>query len=104
MSDIVNNKDWILGKIKENEFQKIMSEAAIERTNYDITYDPSYITIAYPNGDIPSHLGVCTDVVIRAYRKIGLDLQKLIHEDINCCLREVPEFQVDFTAMKSFCG
>lgn len=80
--------------IPANEFQKIMSEAAIERTNYDITYDPSYITIAYPNGDIPSHLGVCTDVVIRAYRKIGLDLQKLIHEDMKYNFTSYPSKRI----------
>ena len=57
-------------------------EAALERTTESITYDGSYFSIAYPNGDVPSHIGVCTDVVIRSYRKLGIDLQKLVHEDM----------------------
>ncbi len=68
--------------IIKNDFQKLFSEAAIERTNHSITYDSKYRQIDYPNGDIPSHLGVCTDVIIRSYRNIGADLQKLVHEDM----------------------
>ena len=56
--------------------------AAIERTKQEVTYDGSYFSIGYPNGDIPQNLGVCTDVVIRSYRTIGIDLQKLVHEDM----------------------
>ena len=48
----------------------------------DVTYDPSYVIIDYPNGDVPANTGVCIDVVIRALRSIDVDLQKLIHEDI----------------------
>lgn len=63
-------------------YQKSLSDYAIELTNQNVTYDPSYFAIDYPNGDIPSDKGVCTDVVIRAYRKIGVDLQKEVHEDM----------------------
>ncbi|WP_104734955.1 DUF1287 domain-containing protein [Hanstruepera ponticola] len=63
-------------------YQKSLSDYAIELTNQNVTYDPSYFAIDYPNGDIPSYKGVCTDVVIRAYRKIGVDLQKEVHEDM----------------------
>lgn len=56
--------------------------AAIEQTKKKVTYDGSYFKIGYPNGDIPDSLGVCTDVIIRAYRKLGIDLQKLVHEDM----------------------
>lgn len=45
-------------------------------------YDPSYYSIPYPGGDVPNDRGVCTDVVIRAYRKLGIDFQKIIHEDM----------------------
>ena len=62
----------------ETEFVK----SAIERTSFSVRYDGSYYSIEYPNGDIPENVGVCTDVVIRSYRKIGTDLQKLVHEDI----------------------
>jgi len=47
-----------------------------------VTYDPSYFSIPYPNGDIPKGKGVCTDVVIRAYRKLDIDLQQKVHEDM----------------------
>jgi len=51
-------------------------------TNHEVTYDPAYYSIDYPNGDIPDDRGVCTDVIIRAYRKLGIDLQKEVHEDM----------------------
>jgi uncharacterized protein YijF (DUF1287 family) len=57
-------------------------EAAIERTTHEVRYDPSYFTIDYPNGDVPAEVGVCTDEVIRSYRAVGVDLQKLVHEDM----------------------
>lgn len=46
------------------------------------TYDPTYVRLAYPGGDVPLERGVCTDVVIRAFRKGGVDLQKEVHEDM----------------------
>jgi uncharacterized protein YijF (DUF1287 family) len=48
----------------------------------EVVYDPSYFSIPYPNGDVPANKGVCTDVVIRAYRKMHVDLQQLVHEDM----------------------
>jgi len=63
-------------------FEKQLSDAALKLTAQQVTYDPSYFSINYPNGDVPSDKGVCTDVVIRAYRSIGLDLQKEVHEDM----------------------
>jgi len=62
--------------------QKSLSDSALELTEQKVTYDPSYFSIDYPNGDIPADKGVCTDVIIRAYRKTGIDLQKLVHEDM----------------------
>ncbi len=59
-----------------------LSNAALTLTEQNVTYDPSYFSINYPNGDIPSNKGVCTDVIIRAYRFIGIDLQKEVHEDM----------------------
>jgi len=59
-----------------------LSDSALELTKQKVVYDPSYFSIDYPNGDVPYGKGVCTDVVIRAYRKIGIDLQKNIHEDM----------------------
>jgi uncharacterized protein len=59
-----------------------LSDAALSIVDDDITYDPTYFVIPYPNGDVPSDKGVCTDVVIRSYRKLGVDLQKEVHEDM----------------------
>lgn len=59
-----------------------LSKAAIELTENQVDYDPSYFAIPYPNGDVPADKGVCTDVIIRAYRKLGIDLQKEVHEDM----------------------
>ena len=64
------------------EFSLALSNAAIERTHQDVVYDGSYRAIGYPGGDVPANIGVCTDLIIRSYRKAGIDLQKLIHEDM----------------------
>jgi uncharacterized protein YijF (DUF1287 family) len=66
----------------QNDFSKKLSSAAIELTHQQVEYDPRYFSIKYPNGDVPSNKGVCTDVIIRAYRKLGIDLQKEVHEDM----------------------
>jgi uncharacterized protein YijF (DUF1287 family) len=63
-------------------FEQDIVTAAIDRTKKTIVYDGSYISIPYPNGDVPANIGVCTDVVIRSYRALGIDLQRLVHEDM----------------------
>jgi uncharacterized protein YijF (DUF1287 family) len=52
------------------------------RTTFAVRYDGSYLKLDYPNGDVPSDIGVCTDVIIRSYRSLGIDLQQLMHQDI----------------------
>ncbi|MBL7872897.1 MAG: DUF1287 domain-containing protein [Cyclobacteriaceae bacterium] len=59
-----------------------LSNAALSLINDQVVYDPAYFSIPYPNGDVPANKGVCTDVVIRAYRKVNIDLQKEVHEDM----------------------
>ena len=66
----------------QDHFSKKLSDAAIGLTHQPVQYDPSYFSIPYPNGDVPPGKGVCTDVVIRAYRKLGIDLQQEVHEDM----------------------
>lgn len=66
----------------QSDFQTRLADSALVLTGQNVQYDPRYFSIAYPNGDVPSDKGVCTDVIIRAYRKLGVDLQKLVHEDI----------------------
>ncbi len=74
---------WIgfIAKSQTN-FYNQLSDAALQLTEQNVEYDPAYFNISYPNGDIPADSGVCTDVVIRAYRKVGIDLQKEVHEDM----------------------
>lgn len=64
--------------------------AAIAQTRTTVTYDGSYRRIPYPGGDVPANIGVCTDVVIRAYRQIGIDLQVKVHEDMRREFRSYP--------------
>lgn len=66
---------------QKQEFLERLSAAAIERTHHSVRYDPAYVRIPYPNGDVPADTGVCTDEVIRAYRALGIDLQKEVHQD-----------------------
>ncbi|HNV82043.1 MAG: DUF1287 domain-containing protein [Tenuifilaceae bacterium] len=66
----------------KQSFGSMLSDAAIELTKIRVIYDPNYYVLDYPNGDLPADRGVCTDVVVRAYRKLGIDLQKEVHEDM----------------------
>lgn len=70
------------GESNQQEFLEKLSAAAIERTHHIVRYDPKYVRIPYPGGDVPAGTGVCSDEVIRAYRALGIDLQKEVHEDI----------------------
>lgn len=63
-------------------FTRKVIEAAQEQTKERVVYDGRYIKLAYPGGDVPAGIGVCTDVVIRAFRKAGVDLQVAVHEDM----------------------
>ncbi len=68
-----------------------LSDAAISLTKDKVVYDPAYVKIPYPIGDVPAATGVCTDVVIRAYRKLGIDLQKEVHEDMKSNFSAYPK-------------
>lgn len=63
-------------------FDSKLVAAAMERTQHNVTYNGAYYRLAYPNGDVPANIGVCTDVVIRSYRALGIDLQVKVHEDM----------------------
>jgi uncharacterized protein YijF (DUF1287 family) len=73
------------------QFSKQLVEAARERTLHRVTYDGGYMRIDYPGGDVPDDIGVCTDVVIRSYRKLGIDLQKEVHEDMGANFSLYPD-------------
>lgn len=72
-------------------FYQQLADSALVLTKYKVTYDPAYRVISYPNGDVPANKGVCTDVVIRAYRKLGIDLQKEVHEDMKANFARYPK-------------
>lgn len=76
---------WIIFSCEsfaQSNFYQELANAAIELTFDTVVYDPSYYSIPYPNGDVPNNVGVCTDVIIRAYRKQNIDLQKEVHIDM----------------------
>ncbi|MDQ3254684.1 MAG: DUF1287 domain-containing protein [Acidobacteriota bacterium] len=56
--------------------------AAVDRINHQVRYDATYFKLSYPGGDVPAEVGVCTDEVIRSYRKVAVDLQRDVHEDM----------------------
>ncbi len=66
----------------QTNFYTRLADSALTLTKQKVVYDPAYFTLKYPNGDVPAGKGVCTDVVIRTYRKFGIDLQKEVHEDM----------------------
>jgi uncharacterized protein YijF (DUF1287 family) len=63
----------------------------MERLEHEIRYDGRYRSIPYPNGDVPAEIGVCTDLVIRSYRALGVDLQQLVHEDMKAHFSAYPD-------------
>ena len=73
------------------DFYNRLADSALVLTKQRVKYDPAYFKIDYPNGDVPSDKGVCTDVVIRAYRKMGIDLQKEVHEDMKANFSKYPK-------------
>ena len=76
--------------LTENEARHLVA-AAVAQTGTAVTYDGSYRRIAYPGGDVPENIGVCTDVVIRAYRMLGVDLQVKVHEDMKRAFASYPQ-------------
>jgi uncharacterized protein YijF (DUF1287 family) len=65
-------------------------ESAVAQSEITTGYDPSYVKIDYPNGDVSSDTGVCSDVVVRAFRNVGVDLQKEVHEDMQRAWADYP--------------
>ncbi len=81
----------LLSNLLFSQVNDTLSVAALKLTKQEVTYDPNYYVIDYPNGDIPADKGVCTDVIIRAYRLIGIDLQKDVHEDMKANFDDYPD-------------
>jgi hypothetical protein len=66
-------------------------KSALERTEHFVVYEGSYRSIDYPMGDVPENIGVCTDVIVRSYRQMGIDLQQLVHEDMKANFSKYPK-------------
>lgn len=79
-----------IGNAEPLEFNHQLSNAAIERTSHSVIYNGAYRKLDYPGGDVPAMFGVCTDVVVRAYRAVGVDLQKEVHEDMKSNFSKYP--------------
>ena len=83
---------WCHTSYGQTVVEKItLNDAALSLTKQQVTYDPSYFSIKYPNGDVPTDKGVCTDVIIRAYRQLGIDLQKEVHVDMKSNFSAYPK-------------
>ena len=76
------------GPAVENVRRVVASAMAQTRTT--LVYDPAYTVLAYPGGDVPAERGACTDVVIRSLRAAGVDLQRLVHEDMKAHFSAYP--------------
>jgi hypothetical protein len=75
----------------ESPVVKRVVEGAVEQAQYTISYDPSYVSLDYPGGDVPLERGVCSDVIVRAFRKAEVDLQKEVHEDMSRSFNAYPK-------------
>jgi hypothetical protein len=77
-------------KAEATPLEKV-NAGAIEQTTQTTSYDASYVKLDYPSGDVPLDTGVCADVVVRAFRKAGIDLQKELHQDMKKNFAKYPQ-------------
>lgn len=87
---VTDTKSLELPKAKADSLNNLLAGAKAQTTLTKF-YDQTYTKLAYPNGDVPIEKGVCTDVVIRAFRKAGIDLQKAVHEDMAANFNAYPK-------------
>jgi uncharacterized protein YijF (DUF1287 family) len=93
-STILISEKKIISSIENpNSFAEKLSNAAIQIIDKNVIYTPDYVKLKYPNGDVPAKTGVCTDVIIRAYRKLNIDLQKEVHEDMAANFTKYPNLK-----------
>jgi len=77
--------------VAQTSFYDRLADSTLTLTKQNVRYDPAYFRLTYPNGDVPADRGVCTDLIIRAYRKLGIDLQKEVHEDMKANFELYPK-------------
>ncbi len=82
------NKDW---KDLGLAYGLRLAAAAEERATHQVVYDAAYQSLSYPNGDVAADRGVCADEIVRAYRLLGIDLQRLVHEDMTSAFGIYPK-------------
>lgn len=85
---------WLLAAvpaIAQEGGLKCLADASREQIGVTLYYDPAYVRLAYPGGDVPPERGVCTDVLVRAWRRLGVDLQRLVHEDMRAHFGRYPQ-------------
>ncbi|MEK6796899.1 MAG: DUF1287 domain-containing protein [Spirochaetota bacterium] len=80
----------ILHAAPVDDTRNMIAVNAMRQVGRTLTYDPEYVKLDYPMGDVPIEKGVCTDVIIRALRGINIDLQKEIHEDLKASSINIP--------------
>lgn len=78
--------------LAQTHFFNKLADSAYLLSQNKVEYDLTYYSIPYPMGDVPANKGVCTDVVIRAYRKMGIDLQQEVHEDMRRNFHDYPKY------------
>lgn len=84
--------DLAIEQLRQSEsFGNNLAAAALERTKMEVRYDGAYYQIDYPMGDVPENKGVSSDVIIRSYRELGIDLQELVHLDMDKNFRLYPQ-------------
>jgi uncharacterized protein len=93
IKQLVAGQNWRTKSLANNPPDSLVKLIASTKEQALLThsYDPSYKQIAYPNGDVSLSTGVCSDVIIRAFRKAGVDLQKMIHEDMRRHFQAYPQ-------------
>jgi uncharacterized protein YijF (DUF1287 family) len=78
-------------EVVRTQTSPVLVAAARRQIGVTRLYDPAYVEMPYPGGDVPADRGVCTDVVVRALRATGIDLQQAIHEDMRVHFAEYPQ-------------
>ena len=90
MSSVSAEQSTRKARIDPHLFSFSLVDAALERLSHKVKYDGSYREISFPWGDVPDNIGVCTDVIIRSYRKLGIDLQQRVNADMSRSFYQYP--------------
>jgi len=92
VSASIEHADLLIASLEHSDVPgERLAAAALSHSGEAVSYDPSYYKIDYPGGDVPPGKGVAADVIVRCVRKLGIDLQQLVHEDISSNFRLYPQ-------------